>query len=282
VGNNDYTGSPFKFNSGYGRSGPMVLLHNTADAALPGNIGLDIREPGSWEVIYARNNIWAGTSYALNNDNPGQPLDLDYDDLYTTLAGELVWWAGLSDRHLNTLAEFQAVTGQELHGLSVEPGFADPGSGDYSLDPTSDLIDAGVIIPGINDDYSGAAPDVGANEYQGSGFTLSVVPSVQAIDPGGAATYTIEVQSLGGFADTVTLAATSPSPDVILSLTPTTVDPPGQATLTLTDMHSGPELLPGLWYSVSINGTGGGSTQTTSVSLLVGGARVYLPLVARE
>jgi len=34
AGNNDYSGSPFKFNSGYGRSGPMHLLHNTADAVL--------------------------------------------------------------------------------------------------------------------------------------------------------------------------------------------------------------------------------------------------------
>ena len=35
VGNNDYTGSPFKFNSGYGKSGPMYLFHNTSDAAIP-------------------------------------------------------------------------------------------------------------------------------------------------------------------------------------------------------------------------------------------------------
>jgi parallel beta-helix repeat protein len=47
VGNNDYSGSPFKFNSGYSQSGPMYLLHNTADAALPGNNGLYVKSPGT-------------------------------------------------------------------------------------------------------------------------------------------------------------------------------------------------------------------------------------------
>ncbi len=165
VGNNSYPGTPFKFNSGYPPSGPMYLFHNTSDAALPGNDGLDIKSPGSWEMIYARNNIWSGTDYALSNANPGQPLDLDYDNLYTTLAGELAWWSGLPDRHLNTLAEFQAATGQELHGFNVEPGFTHATGGDYTLEAASDLIDAGVIIPGINDDYHGAAPDIGAYEF---------------------------------------------------------------------------------------------------------------------
>ena len=40
VGNNGYSGSPFKFNSGYAKSGPMYLFHNTCDAALPENNGI--------------------------------------------------------------------------------------------------------------------------------------------------------------------------------------------------------------------------------------------------
>jgi len=165
VGNNNYSGMPFKFNSGYAQSGPMYLFHNTADAALPGNDGFEIRSPGSWQSIVARNNIWAGTNYALNNANPTQPLDLDYDDLYTTQPGELAWWDGLPDRHLNTLAELRTATGQELHGFSVLPGFANALIGDYTLAASSALIDTGVYLPGINTDYIGAAPDIGANEY---------------------------------------------------------------------------------------------------------------------
>ncbi len=165
VGNSGYPGLSFKLNSGYDQSGPMYLLHNTADAVLPGSSGLDIKSPGSWTGIYARNNIWAGTEYAIYNANPEQPLDLDYDGLYTTLAGELAWWSDLADRHLNTLAELQSATGLEMHGLAVAPGFAAPADGNYHLDAESDLIDAGVVLPGINDGHSGGAPDIGAYEF---------------------------------------------------------------------------------------------------------------------
>jgi parallel beta-helix repeat protein len=159
-----YTGSCFKLNSGYGLSGVINLFHNTCDAAQPGNDGLAIKSPGSWQLIRSRNNVWAGTEYALSNSNPTQPLDLDFDDLYTTLPGELAWWADLPDRHLNTLAELQAATGQELSGLNEAPMFRDPAGGDYGLQPASPLVDAGVLIPGINHDYQGAAPDIGAFE----------------------------------------------------------------------------------------------------------------------
>jgi parallel beta-helix repeat protein len=165
AGNNDYSGFPFKFNSGYDQSGPMFLFHNTSDAALPGGNGFALYSPGSWTQLTARNNIWAGTEYALYNANPIQPLDLDYDNLYTTLPGELVWWAGLSDRHLNTLAELQTATNQEMNGFNLPPGFKNPGAGDYTLSAASQMLDKGLVIPGINDDYGGSAPDLGAFEF---------------------------------------------------------------------------------------------------------------------
>ena len=164
----------------------MYLFHNTADAALPGSTGLDIKSPGSWTMITARNNIWSGTEYALSNANPAQPLDLDYDDLYTTLAGELAWWDGLPDRHLNTLAELQAATGQEMHGFNLAPGFTAPAGGDYTLAATSPLIDKGVPIPGINAGYDGAAPDLGAYERVPSAATPSPRQLSPPAGPGGA------------------------------------------------------------------------------------------------
>jgi len=201
-------------------------------------------------MIYARNNVWAGTNYALNNYNETQPIDFDYDDLYTTNPDEFVYWGSGSNRHMHDLATFQALTGQEPHGLNVEPGFADAGGGDYTLDPTSDLIDSGVLIPGINDDYVGTGPDIGAFEYEGYGFTLTADPSSRAIGPGGVATYTIGVQPVGGFSGTVGLVAASPSPSLALTLSPAAIASGAVATLALTDIHAG-TLLPGLWYSTS-------------------------------
>jgi parallel beta-helix repeat protein len=278
VGNNSYTGSPFKFNSGYGASGPMYLFHNTADAALPGNNGLYIKSPGTWSLIYARNNVWAGTAYALENYNTSQPINLDYDDLWNGASGNLVRWNNIN---YATLAAFRAATGQEPHGLSVAPGFADPASGDYTLDPASDLVDASLVIPGINDDYVGSGPDVGAFEYRGYGFTLAAAPSLRLIAPGGVATYTLSVGSVGGFTETVSLLAASPSLSLTLNLAPDAVTPPAQATLTVTDTHAG-SLPSGLWYTLPVTASADGLTQTASVGLLVGGTQVYLPLVIKQ
>lgn len=162
VGNHDYTGSPFKFNSGYAMSGPMYLFHNTADAALPTNNGIHIKTPGTWSLVYARNNIWGGTDYALNNYNTSQTVDFDYDNLYNTGSNELVRWDG---NEYSTLSAFSNTTGQEPNGLNVSPGFQAPSHGIYHLKADSDLVDAGVHIPGINHNYSGSNPDIGAFEF---------------------------------------------------------------------------------------------------------------------
>ena len=175
VGNNSYTGSPFKFNSGYDRSGPMYLFHNTSDAVLPGNNGLYIKAPGSWDMIYARNNIWSGTDYALNNYNETQPLDWDYDNLWSSREGTLVRWNNTS---YATLPSFSAATGQEIHRDSLSPGFKDVGNGDYTLAPLSGLIDRGQVIPGINDGYLGLGPDLGAFESTPSTLTPVWLPVI--------------------------------------------------------------------------------------------------------
>jgi len=279
AGNNDYSGSAFKFNSGYDQSGPMYLFHNTGDAFLtdPLSSGLDIKSPGSWTMITARNNIWSGTDYAISNANPEQPIDLDYDDLYTTRPGELAWWSNLDDHHLNTLPELQTATGQELHGMNALPGFAGAPSGDYTLAESSELIDAGLVIPGINDSYLGGAPDIGAFEYEGYGFSLSAIPTKQAIQPGGSAVYTLSLESRGGFGDTVQLTVSNPSPDLIVNLDADQAVPPAQVALTITDIHVAP-IPVGLFYTIPITATSGDLIQGINIYLLVGGRQVYLPL----
>lgn len=182
AGNNDYTGSPFKFNSGYDTSGPMYLFHNTADAALPGNNGLYIKAPGTWTLIYARNNVWAGTAFAIENYNTSQPIDLDYDDLWNAGIDDLVRWDSI---RYATLAAFTAATGQEPHGRNVLPGFTNPATGNYRLAPGSGLINTGVVIPGINDGYIGTAPDIGAFEFVPVGDYRSLLP-VAACNTGAA------------------------------------------------------------------------------------------------
>ena len=78
-----------------------------------------------------------------------------------------------------TLAEFRAATGQEAHGIEVDfdifEKLSPPNPSNrhavyhamdlnFRLKPGSKAVDAGVSIPGINDNFVGRAPDLGALE----------------------------------------------------------------------------------------------------------------------
>lgn len=174
AGDNEFPGSAFKFNSGDGGSGPMYLYHNTVNAVRSATSAIEIKSPGSWSNLIARNNIWAGTDYALKNVNVGQPVDLDFNNLYSSTPGNLALWDGVA---FADLASFSSATGQERNGTSAEPGFLNAANARYELAADSALIDGGLVIAGINDDYQGAAPDLGAfeasNRVPGRWFTAA-------------------------------------------------------------------------------------------------------------
>ncbi|MDY7039776.1 MAG: right-handed parallel beta-helix repeat-containing protein [Chloroflexota bacterium] len=280
VGNNDYSGSPFKFNSGYGQSGPMYLFHNTSDAALPGNNGIYIKAPGTWQMIYARNNVWAGTDYALNDYNTGQPIDFDYDDLWTDGGGDLVRWDGT---RYATLADFTTATGQEAHGLSLEPGFVDAASGVYTLVPGSDLIDAGVLIPGINDDSVGTAPDIGAFEYgTGSPAAVANLRVTDAITAGGVLTATLRwtaptnaITYTLRYSDT--LISDADWPNAITVTVPFTATPGSTEWLTTPVPYAGSAV-----YFALKSQNAGGDWSPLSNSAFWPHFDVWLPLTIRD
>jgi hypothetical protein len=58
-----------------------------------------------------------------------------------------------------------AYRGAEPNGIHDVPIYdPDNGDGEFALDPSSPGYDAGVVIPNFNDNYNGAAPDIGAYE----------------------------------------------------------------------------------------------------------------------
>jgi hypothetical protein len=126
----------------------------------------------------------------------------------------------------------------------------------------------------------GPAPDVGALEYQGFGFSLRAEPSFQAIAPGENAQYTLHVEPVGAFSADVALAHSAAPPNIEINLAPTVVAPPGTASLTITDTHAG-SLLPGVRHRIVITGSAAGLTEAETIWLLVGGVRLYLPTVIR-
>jgi hypothetical protein len=162
----DFEGYPFKFNVNSGLSIDWVYLyHNTAYTANAGQDGFIFKSYSDWENVISRNNIYAGTNYALwswpTGTDANHPVDFDWDNLYTTDPSRFIRWAGTNYSNLN---DFTAATGHEENGLSVAPNFVDMATGDYRLSEDSALIDSGILIPGVNDGFFGDAPDIGAFE----------------------------------------------------------------------------------------------------------------------
>jgi hypothetical protein len=82
-------------------------------------------------------------------------------------------------RSFNSLADVQKATGQEAHGIELDYDIFEkltpPNPArrydvyhamdlNFRLKPNSKAIDAGVLLPTINDNFTGRAPDLGALE----------------------------------------------------------------------------------------------------------------------
>jgi len=111
-----------------------------------------------------RNNIFVSTGYSINAVPTGSTgNDWNNDNWYTTRTADVnhfKWENILYD----SVAKLCAGSGLECNGYESAPALTNPGGGDLTLLSSSPNIDKGVMISGINDQFSGGAPDVGAFE----------------------------------------------------------------------------------------------------------------------
>ncbi len=113
-----------------------------------------------------------------------------------------------------------------------------------------------------------------------SDFTLSANPIGRAIDAGSVTTYQLHFEKSAAFNSAITVTVGSPSPSLTLKLSNAIVTPPITITLTITDAH--PIGSPPLVYSIPITATGGSVTHYASVSVLINGVKVYLPIALKN
>lgn len=165
--------SALKINSGYPEPvGPLLLFHNTFLTDAPNTDAVALLNPGSSTWIWLRNNVIAGTRYVVSKVNP-VPWYGDWNDVHTTAPGIFVHWMGTP---YSSFAAYQGL-GQEPNGLSAPPQLVNPAGGDFRPAAGSPLIDRGIFVPGMSDGFLGAAPDIGALEYDPvpvelQGFTI--------------------------------------------------------------------------------------------------------------
>jgi len=181
----NFGGTPMKFQSGYtGKIGKVYAFHNTICVKGSGKAyGLEVF-PGSGvlEGFEAKNNIFfAEQNHALLlRGSPTQlpSVTLDYNN-YLNADTLIKVQNALGAQYFLDLPTFTTALGFEVHGLNADPMFMDTSANDYRLLPGSPCQDAGVLIPGINDqDFLGVAPDMGAME---SAINPTVAPVSLAI-----------------------------------------------------------------------------------------------------
>ncbi len=303
--NNAYTGYLLY---GVWRDGPMIYVNNVAANALYG-ISLGGEQYDTHGAVDTRvvnniliNNEVFGLSmgYAEGHDaNTIVDHNLYYNNGWRPYEQGGIWHAGSMvireggswDPYI-TLAEVQASTPWEDHGLEGTPAFWDYDLTDHALHdnswpdfhpgPESTAIDHGTIsLPasllvlldayGIEHNARGAAFDMGRYE---AGFTLRSVPSSRTIEAGGEANYTLSLDP-SDLPHPVTLSVDTASTDLMAGFSASILDPMDTVTLTVT--HLG--VATTQWHTIPITATGGGYVSTIDVFLLVNGHPVYLPVL---
>jgi hypothetical protein len=161
------TNKPFKFHVD---TTGIVVAHNTCLTTREAFYG------GGFHHAFFRNNLILGVrgeqGYWLSTQ--ANKLDSDYNGYTDTGSRPLI---RLNNVRYHDMAAFSAALGLERHSVALgletfvkappPPGqtvVAVPASFDLRLRPDSKAVDAGVHLPGINDGFSGKAPDLGCYE----------------------------------------------------------------------------------------------------------------------
>ena len=153
----------------------ILAYHNTAISAGSGFQSFD-----RWQNGQFRNNLFLGgraNPYAMVTGTITNYSSLDYDGYRRNDPARLIrWFDGRQRGNYNSLEDFARATGHEKHAVMVDydvfvkadaPALgvsADPALYDLRLRPGAVAVDAGARLPGVNDRYSGKAPDLGCYE----------------------------------------------------------------------------------------------------------------------
>jgi len=167
----NYTGRSIKV--ALNTDGIVFIYHNTSWTNVSNVNAMDLITP--MHNVKMRNNIFQSTAYAIAESPTGSTgNDWNYDNWYTTLAsGPHFKWEGVNYNNIPALC---AASSLECNGHESSPGLTNPASGDFTLLTSSLNVNRGILIPGIDDDFAGSAPDLGAYEV-----TFDPLPTVLSV-----------------------------------------------------------------------------------------------------
>lgn len=152
----------------------VIAFHNTS---VRKGMALQLYTSEAVHHCILRNNLFVGTSgpYAFETTAPMVDCDFDYDGF---AGGPWTHFLKWNEQRYATLEEMKAKAPVYRHAVRADASAlfasgavapADPlrpadRSIDLRLAPGGPAVDAGEILPGLNDGFTGAAPDLGAFE----------------------------------------------------------------------------------------------------------------------
>jgi hypothetical protein len=157
----NYTGRAIKLDQK--TDGIALIYHNTFWSDKRNINAIDLISPAF--NIATRNNIFQSNGYLIKEvptDSTGN--NWDNNNLHTTKSQFSPHFKWEKIDYYN-LEAFCAASSLECNSHTDDPGLTNPKYGIFTLQPTSPNLDRGVLIPGINDNFTGDAPDIGAYEY---------------------------------------------------------------------------------------------------------------------
>lgn len=175
-------GTGFKLNASTNsnpNAGSIFSLHNTFHSK--DTLGFNMYLWGAtWKKLISTNNIYY-TSGKSNLFFDGIKNDTNFvfistnDNFYNASSGPISILQPINGQSVcyNYFTTAQMDTGirnttsnlkNKITSLSLNPDFNNLSLRDFSLKPSSDMIDAGLRIVGFNDSFQGSAPDIGAIE----------------------------------------------------------------------------------------------------------------------
>jgi hypothetical protein len=170
----------------------VYVYHNTVYASHPGARPYALVIFNTVSGIDMRNNLIYGTLPYNDGANDARCVMDQGASSFTVRDHNLYYQAdpaqpftgseqgvGGWDTFMSEWDAWRTASGFETHSPHPQdPLFVDPATGDFHVRAASPAVDAGVRLPGLNDDYYGAAPDLGALEFIPS-LTLHGAPADQ-------------------------------------------------------------------------------------------------------
>lgn len=233
--------SPMKLNAAYcDIPGKVYFVHNTCDVGNDsyGFVAFQPQAQSSWSNLVAKNNIFYNESnnYTLwvrCNDK----IDFDHNNYYSTQnftarkdrGGIYGLYNSLAQISQNIIGDLNDTNSYiETHGLQLNPqsGWRNEANHDYRLLPSSNMIDKGILIKGLNDNFTGTAPDMGAYEYQPPVVVRDTVNSFYpSVYTDSSQTYdTVLVNNISGISDIIVVTSVTVTCDTISSTTEVVAD----------------------------------------------------------